>query len=50
MNEVNVQYKCLNSAVMSQIHSKDAKEKEPLKLKIKLISRKPEGQQQSLDE
>lgn len=27
---------------MSQIHSKDAKEKEPLKLKIKLISRKPE--------
>lgn len=50
MNGLNAQQNRLKSAVMFQIHSKDAKENEAFKLKKKIISRKPEGQKQSLVE
>lgn len=45
---MNEQQKRLNSPVMFQIHFKDSNERNPLSLKK--ISRKPEGQKQSLVE
>lgn len=38
MNGLNAQQNRLKSAVMFQIHSKDAKENEPFKLKKKLLA------------